>query len=383
MDYKEGHILRDLDTMIILFLFNRLNARQNKGLLRQRKKTYIDLMFTNENDVFIEWLENLETTLQKLIFEKRNLWFHNDLEMSDIEHAFTSPVRSYKGGKFYLVRANVAQSRHFQEQNTCSVYNEDENVLTQDAVTTEKKVISVIEVQGVKFSSRTFQIEIVIKQVMIIDEKPIFQTCVIKRYNALENNKISENLDKLEVENTLEESAVPIEDKEDQEGDDIVHIDKPIIDASLEIPIDNLENIDEKQEPLEVKEEQEVETERKEELKEEVHLNEEVHLKEEDTLENKTDIPTENKTADDKNDLDNLTEINVELDENLESMTLKKPNEVYYEIYRAAREKAKLAKKAAVQAYLEAKNIKATYMLDDIDDSENEEEMDDLMNNLE
>ena len=60
------------------------------------------------------------------------------------------------------------------------------------------------------------------------------------------------------------------------------------------------------------------------------------------------------------------------LENNLESITLKKPNQVYYEIYKKAREKAKEAKKEAILAFLEAKNIKKTYMLDDIDESENE-----------
>ena len=54
----------------------------------------------------------------------------------------------------------------------------------------------------------------------------------------------------------------------------------------------------------------------------------------------------------------------------LETMTLKKPNQVYYEIYKAAREKAKKSKREAIQAFLEAKNIKKTYMLDDIYDSD-------------
>jgi len=44
-------------------------------------------------------------------------------------------------------------------------------------------------------------------------------------------------------------------------------------------------------------------------------------------------------------------------------------------LYKAAREKAKNAKKEAVLAYLEAKNIKKTYMLDDIDSSDEETEI--------
>ena len=60
------------------------------------------------------------------------------------------------------------------------------------------------------------------------------------------------------------------------------------------------------------------------------------------------------------------------LNNDLETLTLKKPNQVYYEIYQKAREKAKEAKKTAISAYLEMKNIKKTYMLDDMDDSDSE-----------
>jgi hypothetical protein len=60
------------------------------------------------------------------------------------------------------------------------------------------------------------------------------------------------------------------------------------------------------------------------------------------------------------------------LDNSLETLQLKKPNQVFYEIYQKARERAKEAKKNAILAYLEMKNIKKTYMLDDIDESDNE-----------
>jgi hypothetical protein len=69
----------------------------------------------------------------------------------------------------------------------------------------------------------------------------------------------------------------------------------------------------------------------------------------------------------------NLTEVKIPSDlDNLETITLKKPNQVYYEIYKKSREKAKEAKKEAILAFLEAKNIKKTYMLDDIDDSDSD-----------
>ena len=66
------------------------------------------------------------------------------------------------------------------------------------------------------------------------------------------------------------------------------------------------------------------------------------------------------------------------LDNSLETIQLKKPNQVYYEIYKKAREKAKDAKKNAILAYLEMKNIKKTYMLDDIDESDNDSDFEDF-----
>ena len=52
-----------------------------------------------------------------------------------------------------------------------------------------------------------------------------------------------------------------------------------------------------------------------------------------------------------------------------EPMRLKEPNEVYLDIYKQAREKARKAKNEAIKAYLEAKRIKELYMLDVVDSS--------------
>jgi len=52
------------------------------------------------------------------------------------------------------------------------------------------------------------------------------------------------------------------------------------------------------------------------------------------------------------------------------TIKLKKPNAVYYELYKQAKERAREAKKYAIQAYLEAQNIKANYMLNDLDESD-------------
>ena len=70
--------------------------------------------------------------------------------------------------------------------------------------------------------------------------------------------------------------------------------------------------------------------------------------------------------------LNELLEVDLTLSDTNDGISLKKPSEVYYEIYKAAREKAKHMKKVAIEAHLEARNIKTKYMLDDLNISEDE-----------
>ena len=68
-----------------------------------------------------------------------------------------------------------------------------------------------------------------------------------------------------------------------------------------------------------------------------------------------------------------LEEINVDSN-NLEEydLKLKDPNEIYFEIWKNSRTKAKKLKKQALNAYLEAKKIKSNYMLNELDNSDDE-----------
>ena len=80
-------------------------------------------------------------------------------------------------------------------------------------------------------------------------------------------------------------------------------------------------------------------------------------------------------------DTNELCEINFDLDlDNLESITLKKPNHVYQQMYKDIIERAKISKREAKTAYIEAKNLKEQYMLisdsDDSYDSDSDNYMD-------
>ena len=114
----------------------------------------------------------------------------------------------------------------------------------------------------------------------------------------------------------------------------------------------------------------------------EEHNNEEVKRNVEGIQENET-VLDEPILPD---ELDNL-EFTVDLEKlDEESVILKPHNDIYYERYKEARKRAKIAKNLALQSFLEAKEIKHKYNLEDVDSDSDEEYLQDhteKLNNLE
>ena len=71
-----------------------------------------------------------------------------------------------------------------------------------------------------------------------------------------------------------------------------------------------------------------------------------------------------------------LIEVTLDLEKddqkNLE-LVLKNPDDVYYKMYKDAKEKAKAAKNIAIEAYLAAEEIKQTYNLNNVDSSDSDD----------
>ena len=275
------------------------------------KRPYIDLMFSNHDVPFLEWLEAMETTTVRLIYEKRNAWISSDIEKSDIEAGFTSPVRPYKGGKHYLIRAHIQPAKHLASPS-CSVFDENERPVPVEYIKPEQQMYTVLEFQGIKFTARSFQFEVALKQVLIVPNVPIFQSCVIRKPSREAN----------EARNEANEARNEV--KESNESNE----------ARKEV---------------------------NEARKEANEANEANESNESNKL---------------MNEEGQLQEVNMDGLDELEHMhmKLKKPTEVYYNMYRIAKQKARELKKNAVAAYLEAKQIKSAHMLEDSSDESDEDE---------
>ena len=144
-----------------------------QGFVKSGKRIYSDLMFDNNDTIFIDWIEKLEAKCQELVYIKGEKWFQTKLEKDDIETAFTSPLKVYKSGKFYLLRINVKPN--------IKIYNESDKVVNLEEIVETNSLISILEIQGIKFTSRNFQIEIDLKQSLVVSPDPFLDACFIKK----------------------------------------------------------------------------------------------------------------------------------------------------------------------------------------------------------
>jgi len=300
-------------------------CQTKQGLVDIKGTKYCDLMYERStNEELMSWLEQLEYACQDKLCEKKELWFQTELTRDDIESMMSPLMRLYQSGKYILIRAALtAQKINGLEKSIA--YNEQEVTIDLDKLDTTDSIIPLLIIHGIKFSPRSFEIDIRIAQMMIFN-KPTESPCLIKYVGK---NKLSNTLD-----------IKPTDDVREKPINKELSILKTKTEPNLKPKID-------KETPA---------------IKNEVPL---VKPTVKHTVK-----PLEVITI----DTPSLEEVSLEYEDIEDSISLKKPNEVYYEIYRVAREKAKQLRKVAMEAYLEAKEIKTKYMLSDFDDSDEDSE---------
>lgn len=351
--------------------------RTKKGITQTNKHVYTDLVFENEDSEFVEWVENLQENVRDVILTKSDNWFHEPVTLDEIEYNWNDSFRTYKQTK-QLLRTFIHKNKGISS-NVLKIYDSDYKSKHINDIKPDTPIICILEIVGLKFSSTTFQLDFCLRQVMILEDKPIFNEPLIKisKEKVLPKEVGEKNVTFSEKpeEITLEKEVENVENLETLDKDNQV---EEIIDNSSNTLSENLEELAKVSTVEEVKQlapqekvvETQVKTEEKvvekNEIEEFTNNVEEVNL---DDLEKSAEpVKTESKK-------DELEEVNLTFDEE-DAITLKNPNEIYLDIYRQAREKAKKAKQEAIKAYLEAKRIKELYMLEIVDSSEDESDSD-------
>ena len=323
-----------------------------QGIVKTNRIMYSDLLYNKNNcEQLIEWLLALEKHCQSKINEKKDMWFVSEMTEDDIENMMTPVYRLYRSGKNLLIRTFIDVDKA-TDKGKCMVYDENEILLDQSAVV-GTNIIPLILIEGIKFTSKSFDIEIKLIQIMVLDKDPeLMQTCLIKRDSVSQMNSVGGIKEGLLEHDGNSHTEPPNK----QLSDSIETITDEKISSVAESPVAESPVAESPVAESPVAEAQE---------------------------DNIGDLPDSNKSIldyeyvqEEKDYLEkisnDLEEVDIEPDDR-GSISLKQPNEIYTEIYKAARKKAKLMRKAAIAAFLEAKRIKTQHLLDDIYSSDDED----------
>jgi hypothetical protein len=216
----------------------------------------------------------------------------------------------YKSGKYYIIRANVPTTLG---KCDLKIYDESEQLVDPETIQENTSVLVIFEFKGVRCSVRSFQFEIELKQMLIVDHSDIFEKCIIHPYKTAKPASLN-----TETSSTKDPEPEPEQTQDPEPFESTQDIELPSFSNTLS----------------------------------------NVHASESNSLEiMEVDFPLE------------------EL-ESTDTLKLKNRNDVYYKMYKEAKAKAKEAKQIAIMNYLEAKRIKSTYLLEDSDNSDLEDLID-------
>jgi hypothetical protein len=283
-----------------------------------QKKMSCDLNFTAlEHQDFLKFTDSLMECFQSEILKHSSLgnneekthskeighdiWFQNDFDEEDIYDVFIPILKTSAGGQVFTMRVSVPLSSSATDLSSSTtnrnlhpaikVYDENENDIPLDAVTSNTHVIAILEIKGIKCTSRNFTVELVLKQMMVMNPSSALDTdCLLvsraKTDSPAQSSPIHDNHDdhddpdRTEIDNTEEiENAVPLKtsfsedvdvfnvpsredsikeqshlpdavchDDEDEDGDElkppiIITQEAPGSDSSIDIGIEDIQDL--------------------------------------------------------------------------------------------------------------------------------------------
>lgn len=339
---KNGaHFIKTLDVDDpIYFLAPKCFVKQ--GFVNHGKKVFCDFVFSNDNSEFFSWLENLEEKVKSGIYENREKWFETPLDEHDIESSMTPPYKPYKSGKFFIIRANVPTALG---KINIKVYDEHENETEPESIKENTKVLAVLEFQGIRCGVRSFQFEIELKQILIVEPEKIFEKCVIANVKSGDDNPSISNPRMLAASSPTSFTDV-------------------VVPTTQPLETLNLTRIESQEAELPIKQDEESPISRLEDVSETLESTAFLGISSEDPNRPSDEV----EILVDNFPLDNL----IELVADEPPIRLKSRNDVYYKLYKDTRRRAREAKQEALANYLEAKRIKTTYLLESTSDSDSD-----------
>ena len=374
-----------VDSNTLFVQLPRCNTKS--GIVSTKRSSYVDLTYNLQDCENIKtWLTNIENKCKDLIDEKKALWFSGSVSRNDIESMMSGVYREINSLDVLAVRCRFDTSKR-TNQLRCKIYDEREQEIDSNAIEKDSVIIPLVSLEGIKFTGRSIDLEIKVVQIMVLDKEEIQENpCLIKKKQRA-ITAVDEPVVKIDMAalRNMEESDKESSIASGNDGIQEVNLELPESDSEEEDSEEDDDSNPDETEDNTTHTSQATTITRPEEL-EEITLT--INELDKDTDKAKEDTTDENVKGDVT--LGSLTELPDEISETSkvveegireieieavtgDSIKLKQPEQVYIEIYKAAKAKAKKLRQAAMEAYLEVKQIKTNYMLDNLEDSDDED----------
>jgi hypothetical protein len=357
-------------------------CKTKQGFVKHKKKISCDLLLNNLNEELIGWFENLDNRCKDIFIQKSLEWFSTPLEKDDIDTLFTPTLKLYRSGKFSLVKTNIKMNNS-NDHPLITIYDESQQPVSIESVTSDTNLIVILEIVGIKFTSRNFALEVEIKQAMTVtevEEDIEFKKCLIQPIAPIHfRSNIKPEL-YIDTNGTLDDAVNHIEflshhkinSKETEETEESISKENTLT-KTIPNNNNNLVNIDETINTIESN------NEYKDTYLQDQKLNSIVENIKEQSSDNIEFITlTKPCYTDEIVPLDDVEEILV--DNPNDMLELHKPEDIYYQLYKTAKQKAK-------EALLEVKRIKQQYNIytsdEDTEDDSYVESSDDEIEDME
>jgi hypothetical protein len=347
-------------------------CKTKHGIINSNNKCFCELEFNSNEKIVVEFFENLENFCLKEICNNKALWFYDsdNISTDDIQEYITPIMRSYKGGKKFLIKTNIKQDKLI-------IYDENEKKINLTDYDDANEFIPLLNINGIKFSKSSFIIDIVLVQFMVLYPSDSFENQILIKLNKQDHSSSKEEKKELlenKLENKLEESDTKEDNKKEEVEDNLETCKKLIInDSNINEDYNQNEDLNHNEDYNHNKDSN---------INEDSNIENEIAQFNNNNNENNSfkylinsleTIECNNDGSIELNNLDSIAE-------NTEPMELKTHEAIYLEIYKKAKQKAKEIRKNAIAAFLEAKNIKTKYNLDTIMDDSSSDEENELLN---
>ena len=325
------------------------------GIVKNSNKTFCELNFNITDKNAIDFFENLEKFCIDQIYQKKELWFYNsdNLTQDDIEELFTPIIKTYKQGKRFLVKTHIKNDKF-------NIYDENERKIELEKLNLEHEFIPLLNINGIKFSSKNFTIDLTLTQMMIIYPSDEFEKNILIK------------VDKTGIKDVEKDDVVKEQVKE-QVKELIKEQEKDLIKEVIDTDVSDIEDFD-KSVTIESLDESLEDSKNDNADSNKIVLSDEI-------LRNSFSSDTNNKEEPNtipqfpyliNNKLEEVNDLN--LNEDISSFEIKSRESIYLEIYKKAKQKAQEIRKNAIEAFLDAKKIKSRYNLDSLLDSDSSDD---------